>query len=128
MASAIDAYLKSLRPVPSPHLVDGMLSEAAQRGAAVFSRAGCALCHPPPLFTDLRQYDVGTRRSFDKPTDRFDTPSLIEIWRTAPYLHDGSAVTVREVLSSRNRYNRHGRTSTLSSQELDDLCAYVLSL
>ena len=128
VAAAIDAYLKSLQPVPSPHLVHGQLSESAKRGQSVFSRAGCAGCHPTPLYTDLHPYDVGTRRPFDKPTDKFDTPSLIELWRTAPYLHDGSAATVREVLTARNRRDRHGKTSTLTDQELDDLCAYLLSL
>ena len=60
------------------------LSAAAERGKAAFVRAGCASCHPPGLFTDLHQYDVGTRRGFDRPADEFDTPALIELWRTAP--------------------------------------------
>jgi YVTN family beta-propeller protein len=128
VAVAIDAYLKSLKPVPSPHLVRGKLSEAARRGEEVFSRAGCAECHPLPLFTDLHQYDVGTRRGFDRPADKFDTPALIELWRTAPYLHDGSAATVRDVLTTRNPQDRHGKTSNLTGQEIDDLCAYLLSL
>jgi YVTN family beta-propeller protein len=128
VAAAIDEHLKSLKPVPSPHLVRGKLSEAARRGELVFSAAGCAGCHPRPLFTDLQRYDVGTRRSFDKPTDKFDTPTLVELWRTAPYLHDGSAPTVREVATTRNRRDRHGKTSDLTSQEIDDLCTYLLSL
>jgi YVTN family beta-propeller protein len=128
VAAAIDAYLKSLKPVPSPHLARGRLSEAARRGGKVFSRAGCAECHPPPLFTDLQQYDVGTRRAFDGPTDRFDTPTLVELWRTAPYLHDGSAATVRDVLTTRNRQDRHGKTAALSDREINDLCTYLLSL
>ena len=128
VALAIDEYLKSLKPVPSPHLVHGKLSKPAERGKAIFASAGCATCHPPGLFTDLHQYHVGTGGQYDKPTDRFDTPALIEVWRTAPYLHDGSAITVHEVLSTRNRHDRHGRTSTLTSQELNDLCEYVLSL
>jgi cytochrome c peroxidase len=128
VASAIDAYLKSLRPVPSPWLVNGRLSEAAERGKAVFARAGCAECHPPGLFTDLHAYDVGTRRAFDKPGDKFDTPTLVEGWRTAPYLHDGSAATVRDVLTVWNPQDQHGVTSNLSDRELDDLCEYLLSL
>ncbi|HWI56693.1 MAG TPA: cell surface protein, partial [Bacillota bacterium] len=79
------------------------------------------------LFTDLQRYDVGTRRAFHKATDAFDTPSLVELWRTAPYLHDGSAVTVRDVVTARNPRDQHGKTSTLSSQEIDELCAYLLS-
>ena len=128
VAAAIDAYLKSLKPVPSPQLVHGRLSEAAERGKKVFARAGCAACHPPGLFTDLHQYDVGTRRAFDRPADKFDTPILIELWRTAPYLHDGSAATVRDVLTTRNPQDRHGKTSDLTAQEVNDLCAYLLSL
>jgi YVTN family beta-propeller protein len=126
--AAIDAYLKSLKPVPSPWLVNGRLSEAAERGKTVFNEAGCAKCHPPGLFTNLHSYDVGTRRSFDKPIDKFDTPTLVEIWRTAPYLHDGSAATLRDVLTTGNPHDQHGVTSNLSSGQIDDLCEYLLSL
>jgi YVTN family beta-propeller protein len=126
--AAIDAYLKSLKPVPSPWLVNGDLPPAAERGRTVFNDAGCAQCHPPGLFTDLHSYDVGTRRSFDKPTDIFDTPTLVELWRTAPYLHDGSAVTVREVVTTHNPHDQHGVTSNLSNEEINDLCEYLLSL
>jgi YVTN family beta-propeller protein len=129
---AIDDFLKSLVPVPSPHLVRGELSEAAQRGRAIFNdpEVGCALCHVPPLFTDLAMADVGTRGHYDRPEDPdpFDTPALVELWRTAPYLHDGSAATIREVLVKFNQRDRHGATSHLAAQQLDDLEAYLLSL
>ena len=128
VAASIDEYLKSLKPVPSPHLMQGKLSSAAKRGKKVFLRVGCAECHPPGLFTDLQKHDVGTRASFDKPTDRFVTPTLVEIWRTAPYLHDGSAATMRDVVTTCNPHDEHGETSNLSKQEIDDLCTYVLSL
>jgi YVTN family beta-propeller protein len=128
VSAAIDEYLKSLKPLPSPYLVDGKLSKAAKHGEKVFQRAGCAQCHVPGLFTDLRPHNVGTNRTFDKPTDKFYTPTLIEIWRTAPYLHDGSAATMRDVLTTRNPHDYHGLTSNLSNQEIDDLCQYVLSL
>jgi cytochrome c peroxidase len=128
VAAAMDEYLKSLQAVPSPCLVAGRLSKSAERGKEVFLRAGCAKCHPPGLFTDLRSYDVGTSGRFDKPTDKFDTPTLVELWRTAPYLHDGSAATLREVVTMRNSKDQHGTTSNLSNQEIDDLCAYLLSL
>jgi cytochrome c peroxidase len=126
--AAIDEYLRSLKPVPSPHLVHDQLSNAAKQGEKVFLRVGCAECHSPGLFTDLQKYDVGTRASFDKPTDQFVTPTLIEVWRTAPYLHDGSAATMRDVITTRNPHNQHGTTSNLSDQEINDLCEYVLSL
>ena len=126
---AMDEYLRSLKPVPSPVLTDSVLKKSAARGKKLFVQAGCAVCHPPgALFTDQLPYDVGTRSRYDKPEDLFDTPTLVELWRTAPYLHDGSAATLREVFSAHNPNDRHGKTSNLSPQELDDLCAYLLSL
>jgi YVTN family beta-propeller protein len=129
-AAALDEYLQALDPIPSPHLVQGKFSSAALRGQQIFSAksTGCAECHPPLLLTDTKPYDVGTRGPRDQPTDQFDTPTLIELWRSAPYLHDGSAVTVREVLTTRNRDGRHGKTAHLKPQELDDLVEYLLSL
>jgi YVTN family beta-propeller protein len=128
VAVSIYEYLKSLKPVPSPYLVHGKLSKAAERGRKIFSRAGCAMCHPSPLYTDLHRYDVGTRGQFDSLTDKFYTPTLVEVWRTAPYLHDGSAATIRDAVTTHNPHDQHGETSNLSRQEIDDLCAYVLSL
>lgn len=129
-ASAIDAYLTSLKPVPSSALVHGRLTPAARRGAKLFKdpHVGCATCHPPGLFTDMQSYNVETGGAFDPPDALFDTPTLIETWRTAPYLHDGSAATIRDVLTTRNPRDAHGRTSHLTSQQIDDLVAYVLSL
>ncbi|MCX6927390.1 MAG: c-type cytochrome, partial [Verrucomicrobia bacterium] len=128
--TAMDEYLKSLKPVPSPHLVNGKFSASAKRGEKIFkdSKVGCATCHPVGVFTDLHSYDVGTRGQFDQRADKFDTPTLIENWRTGPYLHDGSAATMREVLTTRNPQDQHGKTSLLTPQQIDDLAAYVLSL
>jgi YVTN family beta-propeller protein len=139
VAVAIDAYLKSLKPLPSPHLENWGLTAGAERGRKLFMnvRTGCADCHPPPLFTDMLPHDVGTTNAFhglyftdaaDKPSDRFYTPALVELWRTAPYLHDGSAVNLREILTAKNEDDMHGRTSQLQAQEIDDLVEYLLSL
>ena len=127
-AAAIDAYLKSLRPMPSPHLVDGRLSPAAQRGRRLFEseQVACHRCHPAPLYTDLRSHNVGSRSPRES-TDRFDTPTLIEVWRTAPYLHDGRYATVKELLIEGRHGQRHGGNS-LSRQEMEDLVEFVLSL
>jgi hypothetical protein len=45
-----------------------------------------------------------------------------------PYLHDGSAVTVKDVLTTRNPKDEHGKTSQLTPQQIEDLAEYVLSL
>ncbi len=128
-AAAMDAYLKTLQPVPSPRLVNGQLSEAALRGHSLFQseRVGCSRCHPAPLFTDLKSHR--TRSSGSKQgEDLFDTPTLIEVWRTAPYLHAGQSLTLTDVFLEA----RHGLGSIdgpeLTQQELDDLIEYVLSL
>lgn len=128
IASAIDEYLKSLKPVPSPFLVKGSLSSAAVRGMKIFDEIGCASCHPHGLYTDLQQYDVGTAGTYDKSTSEFDTPTLIEVWRTSPYLHDGSAITLKEVLTTKNKNDIHGKTSQLTEQQLKDLIEFLLSL
>mgnify|MGYP005845196605 FL=1 len=126
-ADAIDAYLKSLRPVPSPYLQNGELSPAAMRGKAIFERAGCAECHPAPLYTNLQHYDVGTGSGLDA-GKAFDTPTLVEVWRTAPYLHDGRAATMLDVFKKHNNDDKHGNTSGLTDEELADLVEFVLSL
>ncbi len=128
-AAAIDAYLKSLRPVPSPHLVDGRLSPAAERGKKLFqsNRAGCYRCHPAPRYTDLRMHDVGSRTPFGS-SDRFDTPTLIEAWRTAPYLHNGRYLTVKQLIVEGQHGKNRGRIGELTEPQIDDLVEFVLSL
>jgi len=125
-AAAIDEYLKSLLPVPSPYLVDEDLSPAAERGLRLFAsrRTGCMRCHPPPLYADLRSHDVGTQNGQELES-RFDTPTLIEVWRTAPYLHDGRHESMKNLLL---KEKRHGSVEGLSPQEIDDLAEFVLSL
>jgi len=126
-AVAIDEYLKSLEPAPSPHLVNGRPSESALRGKEIFKTASCSACHPAPLFTDLKRHNVGTGKK-QEVKQKFDTPTLVEAWRTAPYLHDGRAEAVIGVLTVYNTGDRHGRTSKLTPGQLKDLAEYVLSL
>jgi DNA-binding beta-propeller fold protein YncE len=130
MPAAMDEWLKSLKPAPSPHLVNGRPSEAARRGEKLFKspETGCVNCHDTERFTDLHSYNVGTQNPFDKEDKEFDTPTLRELWRTSPYLHDGSAATIRDVLTARNPKDEHGKTSQLTAQQIDDLAEYLLSL
>ena len=123
-AAAIDAYLKSLEAVASPRLVDGRLSASAERGRDLFNsrRVNCRRCHPSPFYTDLKTHNVGTRNRNER-NSRFDTPTLVEVWRTAPYLHDGRYLTIKELLEG-----KHGLSDDLSEQEINDLAEFVLSL
>ena len=126
-AEAIDAYLKSLRPVPGPHLVGGRLGPPAKRGKVLFAQMGCAKCHPPPLYTDRRMYDVASKGPCDYQA-KFDTPTLIEVWRTAPYMHDGRYKTVRDLIVKGRHGRRHGPLDSLNDKQIKDLVKFVLSL
>jgi cytochrome c peroxidase len=121
------------------------LTPSAERGRQLFlsDAVGCAKCHSGPYYTDsnfaatarqdraaFKLHDVGTGN--DDPTEKigpkFDTPTLIGIYRTAPYLHHGKAATLREVLVEQNRDDKHGRTSHLKPADLDDLVEFLKSL
>jgi len=125
-ATAIDEYLKALKPVPSPYLVDGKLSAAAERGKKLFfdKTVGCAKCHPAGLYTDLSLQDVASKSKYDR-RKTFDTPTLIECWRTAPYMHDGQYTTMTELLTK----GKHGTVDAkLDAKQIADLVEFVLSL
>ncbi len=128
-AVAMDEYLKALQPVPSPHLVNGQLSPAAERGKKIFHdpEVGCARCHPEPLYTDMLMHDVGSEGPYDR-RSTFDTPSLVECWRTAPYLHDGKWTSIKDLIVKGKHGERGGKIDHLSEQQIDDLVEYVLSL
>ena len=126
-AVCIDAYLKSLRPIESPYLINGKLSEAAQRGKVAFKKAGCAHCHHGKYYTDMKLHEVGIADGNSK-GQSFDTPTLREIWNTAPYLYDGRAANLHEMMEKHNPERKHGNTDGLTQHELNDLCEYVMSL
>ena len=122
MAKCVDEYLKQLQPVPSPYLVNGQLSEKAERGKAVFQKYNCDYCHSGPYYTDCQMHVIGDDVEFEK---GWDTPTLKEVWRTAPYLFDGRAATMEEVFTE----HKHGlKNRKISSDEIDDLVEYVNSL
>jgi len=126
-AVAMDEYLKAMKPVPSPYLVNGQLSEAAKRGEKIFKDTGCATCHPKPLYTDLKMHDVGSKGQYDRRTT-FDSPTLIECWRTAPYMHDGKYTTMKDLFVKGKHGKKAGDIDKLTQEQINDLVEYVLSL
>ncbi len=102
-------------------------ARALASGEKVFLKARCHVCHPSPHYSDLKKHDGGFAGTTDL-RSRFDTPSLLEAYRTGPYLHDGRAATLDELFTEFNQQDLHGRTSGLSQQELDDLIEYTRSL
>ena len=127
---AIDEYIRSLTPVASPRLIDGHLSPAAVRGEKIFfdRRVGCTHCHPAPQFSDKLAHDVGSAGPLDNPGDQFQTPSLVELWRTAPYMHDGHCRTVKEIFTKEKHGAIFGNLSRLPDRDIDDLVEFLLSL
>jgi hypothetical protein len=125
----IDAYLAAEKPEPSPYLAGGKLSAKAERGKKIFEdpKVGCATCHPAPLFTDQKMHDVNTRCYYDR-SSQFDTPTLIEVWRTAPYLHDGRYVNMRDVFKLGLHGDVTGDVGGLTDVQIDELVEYIMSL
>jgi cytochrome c peroxidase len=132
-ADRLDRYIDQLPAAENP-LRTSMSTEAVVRGKAAFEKASCNTCHTGALLTNNTNADVGTIRlsganpdNGDVMTRGFNVPSLLGVGRTAPYLHDGSQLTLAErVLSNTN--DKHGTTSVLSASEKDDLIAYLKSL
>jgi YVTN family beta-propeller protein len=133
---ALAAYLGSLATVgPSPYRnPDGSLTAAGVRGQQLFrGSAGCAACHGGPEFTSSsggQLFDVGTLKAssgkrLGAALTGLDTPTLKGVWDTAPYLHDGSAATLLDVLTTANAAGRHGTTAGLTAAQLSDLVAYL---
>lgn len=122
------------------------LSPEAQRGMALFfGRAACSSCHSGPNFTDNAFHNIGVGMDADKPdegrktisnlggdTGSFKTPTLRDIAKSGPYMHDGSMKTLKEVVE---HYNKGGVPNefldeeifklNLTPQEVDDLVTFM---
>ncbi len=125
---ALTAYVASLEAWQSPHrLADGSLSPSAQRGMTLFmSGSPDCSCHAPPLYTDQQPHNLAGAAFSLEEYEAIDTPSLRGLWATAPYMHDGVAQTVKEVLTRTDPI--HSVAADLTDQQLDDLIAFLLSL
>jgi Tol biopolymer transport system component len=126
VASTLDTFFMSMKPVPSPFLKKGRLSPSAARGRTIFfsnSKVNCRKCHPEPLYTDLTKYNSGITDPYDGNTN-WDTPSIIESWRAAPYDHLGSMDKMRDILRDKG----HSNAGELPEGDFNDLMEFVLSL
>ena len=136
---------------------ESALSDSAKRGLAVFmspEKGNCAACHligkDNALFTDNKFHNIGVGVKNEQPTDlgrylvtknsadrgAFRTPSLRNIALTAPYMHDGSLKTLKEVVDfyvgggNSNPYldKRIKPLDFLSGEERADLVSFLQSL
>jgi cytochrome c len=136
---ALAIYCNTFEFTLSPHIpAPGKLSPAAERGKAIFfsNESQCSTCHSGPYFTDsslqrpFKLHDVGT--GGDDPSEkmgpRYDTPTLLGIYRQTAYLHHGKAKTLQGVVTTFNKGDAHGKTSHLKPPEVDDLVEFLKSL
>jgi cytochrome c peroxidase len=118
----------------NPHAATS--AEVIARGRSAFDKAECGTCHGTATFTDNSFADVGTFVKTGNVQDNpsllphggLNTPSLLGLARTAPYLHDGSAMTLKARIMTGKSLDQHGKTAQLSDQEVDDLVGYLKSL
>ena len=123
---ALSIYLSSLVDTPSSPYESNEIEEES------FLLAGCGECHIPPLYTDSNltvpiRHDIGTiyestGMRLGNPIDGLDTPSLLGVWSSFPYLHNGSASTLKESIQA------HEDASDLSEEQLNLIIRFVQSL
>ena len=146
-AKALASYQRTLvsGPTPFDRWVRGdvnAISAEARRGFAVFSGPGnCASCHRSANLTDERFHDIGlpdgdrgrgTVTGKRSDNHRFRTPSLREVGRTAPYMHNGSLATLEAVVDHYSDdvvpRGQKTRRMHLSADQKRDLIAFLRAL
>lgn len=133
----LTAYVNSLPPRPNRwRHPNSELTAAEERGQTIFERSvdnfgkpiplenRCSYCHSGPLGTSKKSFDVGTKAP-DDDSGLLDTPQLVNVALTGPFLHDGRAATLEEIWTLYNLHDQHGRTNDLTKDELNDLVEYL---
>lgn len=129
-AAALLEFFRQLQPPPNPHRQpDDSLSDAAQRGQAVFvgETAGCASCHSGPQFTDGQIHDVGTGGQSDR-YPGYNTPSLRGVYGKVLLLHDGRCTSLDDLLTGPHNPQRVTGLGELTERQRADLIAYLRAL
>lgn len=119
-----DALRGWLEALPRPASVALERPGDPARGRALFQDAtvGCASCHAGPRLTNNATVDVGTGGAFQ-------VPSLVGVASHPPFLHDGTAATLRDrFVTGVGGGDFHGKTSQLTPSDIDDLVAYLSTL
>jgi YVTN family beta-propeller protein len=134
MTAQLTAFM-DVAPAPDNPYRHEQMTEAQVRGSQVFLKARCDECHAGEALTNNKQANVGTFVLTGAQPDidavrrqGLNTPSLLGLARSAPYLHDGSAKTLRERIFQTRYTDQHGKTSQLSDAEVEDLVEFLRTL
>ncbi len=123
---AVVAFLSTLEQPPNPHHEDKP-SKAVERGRAVFEGKGrCIHCHKGEFYTSSSNYDVKLEPD-GSPYDLWNPPSLRGVWDRGPYLHDGRAKSLDDVLQKAHAPEKVGGKE-LTPEERADLIEFLRSL
>lgn len=128
---ALAAFMDSLQAPLSPNHAHGEpLNGAEFRGRNLFSDPSldCVTCHPPPHYTDHLMHNVGTATIGERIGPAYDSPSLRNLFNSAPYFHDGSAETLFDALTRPSPGSEHDLSNLLSEEQIQDLIAFLLAL
>lgn len=135
----LTTFIESLPPPRYAQKRQAKLTPAQERGRAIFFATQtpggkeipvarrCVTCHPPPLYTVRLPFEVGTKGPRDS-SGLFDTPHLLGVAYSAPYLHDGRAQTLEELWTIYNPDDKHGVSSYMNKIQLNDLIEFLKSL
>jgi len=138
LARALASYVRSIRSGDAQfdRFMDGVhdaLTPDAQLGLEIFRGKGnCTLCHNGPNFTDEKFHNTGVAwngtifldpgrgaiTGLDRDLGAFKTPTLREVGRTPPYMHDGGLATLEDVIAF---YDAGGRPNPHLDPEIRPL-------
>lgn len=143
MAKAIGAFERTLvTPSRFDKFLSGdekALNDAEKKGLALYLDTGCTACHMGPAFGGEMYQKLGlvkpvvglkdqgrfaiTKKDSDK--FFFKVPSLRNVEKTGPYLHDGSKATLEETVAFMGEYQLGKQ---LKKEEVDSLTAFLKTL
>jgi cytochrome c peroxidase len=115
---------------------EGALSQSAKRGMVAFIESGCTRCHSGPMLSDFKLHRLGLPTPSGRAPDprdgtgRLRTPSLRNVSRTGPFMHDGRFKTLQEVFTFYSEADKSldPDLADLAPAGLDDISALFEAL
>lgn len=124
---ALTAYVASIPFAPAPKIRNAAFAAAVKRGEKLFKARACDTCHAAPDYTSSKSYPVGLESAADV-FPGFNPPPLRGVGTRPPYLHDGRADTLEEVLGKHHTPSKLTGKADFTSNEMADVVAFLKSL